>query len=136
MGRQRIVVKGIGLKIGRISRTVAKQSGLQCADIYLSEDYLKHISGKHIREIEKVGLTPEDFIRCIAKEYNRIVKGSDDSIMLVVYRKNKGLHYAAALRLIYVNSSNLWKVTTAGVRRTTDIEKRKVFWESCQLSSL
>ncbi len=69
--------------------SVARKAGLQCADIYLSDTYLKHISNKHKREIEKVGLTPEDFVRYIVKEYNRIVSGSEGSIMLVVYRKAK-----------------------------------------------
>lgn len=136
MGKRRVISPDKGEKIGRITQEQARKAGIKCADICITEGSIKHIAVGHRREIENAGLSVGDFIRFVAKNYNMIVEGSDSSIMIVVYRQQQGLHHTAALRLNYIGKENAWVVTTAGVRRTKDIEKRKVFWMDCQLSPL
>lgn len=115
------------IKVGRLKMSVAKAAHLKCADIYVSENYLRHIEKKHYPELRSLGICALDYVNLIVKNFNQIRQGSDDSVLLVIFNDND-LHDSAALKLIYISKENIWEVKTAQPRSTRDILKRKKLW--------
>ena len=113
------------IKVGRLKMTVARKINRKCADIYLTENYLKHIERRHKKELEIVGLSATDFVKAVVKGYNQIRKGSGDSILLVIF--NGELNNTAGIDLCL--SGDHWEVKTAEPRKTEDIIKRKLLWK-------
>ena len=113
------------IKIGRLRFTIAKKINRKCADIYLSSNYQKHIERRHKKELEQIGLSAVDFVKTVAKGFNKIREGTGNSILLVIF--NDDLNYTAGIDLSL--SGDHWEVKTAEPRRREDIEKRKLLWE-------
>lgn len=113
------------IKVGRLKLTIARKINRKCADIYLTNNYLKHIERRHKTELEKVGLSAIDFVKAVVKGYNQIREGSGNSILLVIFHGD--LNYTAGIDLCL--SGDYWEVKTAEPRKTEDIIKRKLLWE-------
>ena len=115
-------------KFGRIKSTIAQKAHIKCADIYISENQIKHIYARHKTELAQIGMTVESYIYFILNNYNQIRKGSGESILLVVYDDNNDRHNTAALALNYSIEKEFWEIKTAQPRKTEDILKREKIW--------
>jgi len=67
-------------KVGRLRKPIADAINRKAADIYISENNLKHILLKHGAELEGVGLTPKIFVDLVVMGFNRIYKGVENYI--------------------------------------------------------
>ncbi|MBP9994477.1 MAG: hypothetical protein KBT67_05975 [bacterium] len=112
------------IKIGRLKMTIAKAIKRKCADIYITDNYLKHISNYHRIELESLGINALDYVKLIATNFTQIRKGSGDSLLLVIYRDD--VHDTAAISLSL--NGDIWEVRTAQPRRTKEIEKKELLW--------
>lgn len=115
-------------KIGRLKSTIAKKAHLKCADIYISENQIKHIKNKHCAELEQLGLSAEVYIKTIISNFNEIREGASDSILLVIFEKGNDFHNTAALTLNYSVEEGFWEVKTAQPRNTQNLLKKKKIW--------
>ena len=116
------------IKVGRIKSTIAQDAHIKCADIYISENQIKHISARHNLELQQLGMTVEQYIKYIIDNYNQIRKGTGDSILLVVFNNSNNKHDSAAMALNYCIKKEFWEIKTAQPRKTDDILKRKKIW--------
>lgn len=116
------------IKVGRIKSTIAQDAHIKCADIYISENQIKHISARHHTELLQLGFTVEQYIKYIIDNYNQIRKGAGDSILLVVFNNSNTKHDSAAMALNYCIEKEFWEIKTAQPRKTDDILKRKKIW--------
>lgn len=116
------------IKVGRIKSTIAQDAHIKCADIYISENQIKHISARHNLELQQLGMTVEQYIKYIIDNYNQIRKGAGDSILLVVFNNSNNKHDSAAMALNYSIEKEFWEIKTAQPRKTDDILKRKKIW--------
>ena len=112
------------IKVGRLKMTIAKAIKRKCADIYISGNYLKHISNYHKTELESLGINALDYVKLIATNFTQIRKGSGDSLLLVIYRDE--IHDTAAISLSL--NGDIWEVRTAQPRRTKEIERKELLW--------
>jgi len=80
-------------KIGRLSPAIAKSICRKSADIYVSENYLKHIFIKHKNELAKIGCTPMMFLDTVVNGFNRIYKGKRNERNLFFKRTTLVLCY-------------------------------------------
>jgi hypothetical protein len=115
-------------KIGRLKSTIAKEAHIKCADIYISDNQIKHIKARHKTELEQLGITAELYIKMVVENFNEIRKGSGDSILLVVYQDTESKHHTAAVSLNYSIKEGFWEIKTAQPRKTEDILKREKIW--------
>lgn len=114
--------------IGRLNVKIAKAIGEKAADIYINDEDIFHI-GLHKKELEKVGMSGLDYVKYIYKNFNQVRKGTDYSILLVVY--NEKLSNIAALRLVYFGDGKKekWRVTTAQPRGRGKLKNNKILWK-------
>ncbi|MBR6279401.1 MAG: hypothetical protein IKR41_11705 [Bacteroidales bacterium] len=117
-------------KVGRLKATIAQKAHLKCADIYVSENYLRHIQTKHGKELGTLGILPIDFVRLICDNFNEIRKGSDNSVLIVMF--NKRLSYVAGIALNYSVEKDFWDIKTAEPRRLKAIEKKALIWSAAK----
>lgn len=118
-----------GIKVGRLKMSIAKAIKTKCADIYISENYIRHISQTHKKELNSLGFGALEYVNLIANKYNQIRKGTGNSLLLVVYTKDV-IHHVAAISLNYDSKKGIWEVKTAQPRRTKEIEKKKILWQN------
>lgn len=117
------------IKIGRINATVAKKAHIKCADVYINRNHITHILKRHNVEIvEGLGFSPIDYVKLVVKSFNQIRKGTDDSLLLVMYIDDSDLHNTAAICLNYVPNYEFWEVKTAHPRRTSEVIKKERLW--------
>lgn len=119
-------------KIGRLKSTIAKKAHIKCADIYVSENYLKHIQLQHGNELKSLGITPLDFVKLICTSFNEIRQGSGDSVLLVMFNNN--LSYVAGIALNYSVEDDFWEVKTAEPRRLRTIKNKALIWSAAKHS--
>ena len=115
-------------KLGRIKSTIAQEAHIKCADIYISDNQIKHIYARHQKELEQIGMRAEEYIKYILNNFNQIRKGSGESILLVVYHETDNKHNTAAMALNYSIEKEFWEIKTAQPRKTDDILKREKIW--------
>lgn len=115
------------IKVGRLKMTVARQAHLKSADIYVTENYLKHIERKHKLELQTLCIDAYSYVKLIVDNYNQIRQGPENSVLLVIFRDGS-YHDVAAIKLTYVSSKDIWEVKTAQPRNTKDVSKRKLLW--------
>ncbi len=116
------------LKVGRLKATIAQEAHLKCADIYVSENQIKHIENKHCVELEQLGLSAEVYLKTIISNFNEIREGANGSILLVIFEKDNEFHNTAALTLNYSIEEGFWEVKTAQPRNTKNLLKKKKIW--------
>lgn len=119
------------IKVGRVSYSVYKQCHIKSADIYITENQIKHIQNKHGNELSKVGLSALEFVSMVCNQFNQI-RETRDGYMLVVYNTN--LSYTAIIELQLCNKE-YWEIKTAGPRRTPTVEKKVLIWEAAKHTS-
>ena len=115
-------------KVGRLKSTIARQAHLKCADIYVSENEIKHIENKHSVELEQLGLSADVYVKTIINNFNEIREGANGSILLVIFEKDNDFHNTAALTLNYSIEEGFWEVKTAQPRNTKNLLKKKKIW--------
>ncbi len=116
------------IKVGRLKATVARQAHLKCADIYVSENQIKHITIRHKVELEQLGLSAEVYVKTIIENFTQIRQGAGESVLLVVYDDANEQHHTAAISLNYSLKKGFWEIKTAQPRRTEEILKKKKIW--------
>lgn len=133
-GAQRVVSGGMSdynndiIEVGEITEDVAKYAGIEPGKIILTKNYIKHIGKGHLGQLQKLGFTPSKYVKWIATRYNSIYNGSEDSLLLTIYNRNKKLAHTAAIRLHYYTLSGVWVVKTAFPRGVSRLEKEKPLW--------
>lgn len=114
-------------KVGRLRSNIAKSIGVKCADIYISDSYIEHIKKRHGKELAQLGMSAIDFVKFVITNFNQVRKGSNNSLLLVVYGERKSK--VAAISLNYsLEEEGFWEVKTAQPRLTTRIENFKILW--------
>ena len=113
-------------KLGRLSQSVAKAIRRESADIYITENYIKHIFNRHIEELRAVGYTPLDFAKEVVAGFNRIYKGTEFSILLV---KWNGTQKVAAIELNLAFKHNFYEVKTAQMRAKENMKNLELLWQ-------
>ncbi|MBR3711812.1 MAG: hypothetical protein IKM98_01285 [Bacteroidales bacterium] len=116
------------IKVGRLKATIARKAHLKCADIYVSENQIRHITIRHKVELEQVGLSAEVYVKTIVENFTQIRQGSGESVLLVVYDDANEQHNTAAISLNYSLQKGFWEIKTAQPRRTEEILKKKKIW--------
>ena len=120
------------IKVGRLKATIAREAHLKCADIYVSENYLKHIQLQHGEELEALGIAPIDFVKLICNNFNEIRQGSGDSVLLII--NNSNLTYVAGIALNYSLEKDFWEIKTAEPRRLRTIKNKALIWSAAKHS--
>ena len=116
------------IKIGRISMTRAKEAHIPSADIKINKNHIKHVAGKHKKELDKLGFTALDFIRVVVNGYNEIREAKDGTYYLANVI-NENSTYTAIIGLNYIESKKFWEIKTAIPIRTAVINKKKLIWK-------
>lgn len=122
--------KGAGIgghKVGRLRMTIARAIGRRCADIYISDNHLKHIANAHSKELAQLGIGALENVKLVTASYNQIRQGSGTSLLLVIYSEEH--HHTAAIDLNYSTKKGVWGMKTAQPRRNRDIDNRKLLWK-------
>lgn len=115
--------------VGQITKTVAREAGIQSGKIVLSDYYVRHITERHLNQISELGTNPVDFVKNAVKSFNRIYIGSNGSYLLVVYPEYSKRTYVIAIKLKYYTKKGLWEVATAQPRDKSKIKNLKVIWK-------
>ena len=113
-------------RLGRLSQATAKAIRRESADIYITENYVKHIFNKHVEQLKAVGYTPFDFVKEVVKGFNRIYQGSGNSILLV---KWNGAAKVAAIELNFAFQKEFYEVKTAQIRAKGNFKDEKLLWK-------
>jgi len=113
-------------KLGRLSQSIAKAIRKKSADIYITENYIKHIFNNHIEQLRAIGYTPFDFVKEVVNGFNRIYQGSGDSILLV---KWNGAAKVAAIQLNLAFRQEFYEVKTAQIRAKGGLKDEKLLWK-------
>lgn len=127
MAKSKEILRHPYIRVGRLKMNIAKAAHLKSADIYVSENYLKHIEKKHSTELKTLGIDPYSYVKLIVDNFNQIRRGSDDSVLLVIFRE-ENYHDVAAIKLTYIETKGFWEVKTAQPRNSKDVIKRKLLW--------
>lgn len=120
------------IKVGRLKATIARAAHLQCADIYVSENYLKHIQLQHGKELQLLGIAPVNFVSLICSSFNEIRKGTDESVLLIMVNQN--LTYVAGICLNFSVKEGFWEIKTAQPRRLKTIKNKALLWSAAKHS--
>jgi len=113
-------------KLGRLPQSIAKTIRRKSADIYITDNYVKHIFNRHIGELQAIGYTPLDFAKEVITGFNRIYKGTGDSILLV---KWNGTPRVAAIELNFAFQKEFYEVKTAQIRAKENMKNLELLWQ-------
>jgi len=116
-------------KIGRLNKTVADKIKVKAADIYITDNQIKHIQDVHRVELGQLGISAIDFVKIVVRSFNQVRKGSNNSLLLIIFNEN--YHKTAAVSLNFALKKEFWEVKTAQPRRTTEINKKVLLWKAC-----
>ena len=114
------------IKVGRISLSVAKKCHIKAADIYVNMSHIKHIYGKHSKELNSLAISPIDLVKMVCWSFNEIRVGSHGSLLLIL-NDNK-LPKVAAIELSYAPKFEFWEVKTAQPRTVEAVIKKTLIW--------
>ena len=116
------------IKIGRINMTRAKEAHIKAADIKINKRHVKHVAGKHQKELEKLGFSALDFIQIIVDNYNEI-REAKDGVCYLAHVIDDTHTYTAIIGLNYNEKKEFWEIKTAIPIRTTVFRKKKLIWK-------
>lgn len=114
-------------KVGRLSRPIALHVHRLCADIFVSENYLKHIQYTHENELKQLGFGAFEYVRFIVSQYNEIRAGKGNALLLIV-RSQANEHCTAVIDIAYNPKSDVWEVKTAQPRNSKHLERQEKLW--------
>lgn len=100
-------------KVGHIRMNSWATQVLNAYDIIIYESELVHIKNKHNRELQKIGLTPFDFVKFICSNFNELREGSNNSILLVVHRQHTSNIAAIEVYKSMEMGKYVYKINTA-----------------------
>ena len=112
-------------KVGRLRKPIADAINRKAADIYISDNHLKHIFNKHRAELELVGLTPKIFVDLVVSGFNRIYKGVENSLWLVIYN---GSSQVVVIDMNYALKKGFYEVKTATVVNKNNLKSKELLW--------
>lgn len=112
-------------KVGRLSQPVAKIIRRKAADIYIDDNHLQHISMKHGKELAVIGFDAMTFVQLVVKNYNRIYKGTGNSLQLVLYN---GKPKVTAIELNLALKQGFYEVKTATIMKKSYLKDDKLLW--------
>lgn len=118
------------IRVGRVNCTIARKAHIKAADIYISSNYLTHITNKHGNELAGLGFDALTFVKAVCQNFNQIRKGSGDSYLLVVY--NEEMSQVAAIRLNYALKKGFWEIKTAEPRNGAAVRRKTLIWSVAQ----
>ena len=113
-------------KVGRLRKSIATQIKRKAADIYIDDNHLKHVFIRHKDEIEQVGFTPSTFVDLVVNNFNRIYKGRENALQLVIWNGN------AKVTIIEMNlalKKGFYEVKTATIKRKSHLENCVLLWK-------
>ncbi len=113
-------------KVGRLKQPIAKAIRRKSADIYITENYLKHIFYRHEKQLAEIGFTPEMFLEIVLKDYNRIYRGTGESLLLV---KWNGAPKVAAIELNLAFKREFYEVKTAFIQDKSRLKCDNLLWK-------
>lgn len=116
------------LKVGRLKKSIADKAHIKSADIYVTEDHLRHIYNYHGKELSTMGFSAMDFVKTIVSNFNQIRIGSGNSYLLVIYDEKSSVQHTAAISINYIVKKGIWEVKTAQPRSVQSIKKKKRIW--------
>lgn len=114
------------IKVGKISKSVAKEAKIKHGDIYISKNYLRHIEINHHEELLKLGIASLTFVKAIIGNFNQIRKGTGNSYLLVIHEER--ISKVAAIEL-NLSLDEFWEVKTAAPRGTAALSRKELVWE-------
>ena len=109
--------------VGRLSQPVAKNIKRKAANIYVDNNHLRHIENKHGVELAALGFDAMSFIKLVVKGFNRIYKGTGNSIQLVIYN---GKPKVTVIELNLVLKAGFYEVKTATIMKKTYLKPEKL----------
>ena len=101
------------IKVGRVRMNSWAAQCLAVRDIIVYETELVHITNRHGKELESIGMTAFDFVKFIVDNYNEIYKGTGNSFLLAVRREHISDVAAIELHRECVRGKELYKINTA-----------------------
>lgn len=116
------------IKVGRISLSVAKKCHIKAADIYVNMGHIKHIYGKHSKELNLLAISPIGLVKMVCRSFNEIREGSHGSLLLIL--NDSELPKVAAIELSYADKFEFWEVKTAQPRKVEAVVKKTLIWKA------
>ncbi len=113
-------------KVGRLKQPIAKAIRRKSADIYITENYFKHIFIEHEKQLAEIGFTPEMFLEVVMKDFNRIYRGKGNSLLLV---KWNGTPKVAAIELNLAFKKEFYEVKTAFIQGKGRFRSDALLWK-------
>jgi hypothetical protein len=113
------------IRVGRLSLPVAKTIRRKAADIYIDDNHLRHIENFHNRELAALGFDALTFVKLVVSNYNRIYKGAESSLLLVIYN---GKPKVTAIELNLILRQGFYEVKTATVMSKMFLQKKELLW--------
>ncbi|MDR1951635.1 MAG: hypothetical protein LBP96_05340 [Bacteroidales bacterium] len=113
-------------KVGRLTQPVANAIRRKAADVYITDNYIKHIFIGHENDLGAVGLTPLQFVEIVANGYNRVYKGSGQSLLLVKWNGNPKV---AAIEMNLAFKKEFYEIKTAQIREKRRFKVENLLWK-------
>ncbi|MCL2416639.1 MAG: hypothetical protein FWD02_01720 [Bacteroidales bacterium] len=113
-------------KIGKLKKSIANHIGRKPADIYISENHFKHIFIRHKDEMENIGLTPQMFIDLVLNGFNRVYKGKNEALLLVLWNCKPKV---TVIELNLALEKEFYEVIAATIVRKKYLEDRELLWK-------
>ena len=73
-----------------------------------------------------IGLTPQMFIDLVLNNFNRIYRGKEDALLLVLWNCRPK---ATVIELNLALEKRFYEIITASIMRKEYLEKRELLWE-------
>ena len=114
------------IKVGRLRKPIADKIQRKAANIFVSENHLRHIALEHGAQLAAMGLTPISLIGFVLGGFNRVYKGTGRSLLLVVYGEKAKL---IAIELNFALKKEFYEVKTAFVASLRYLSDDKLLWQ-------
>lgn len=123
------------IQVGEISKEIADAANIQQGKVFVSENQLQHIAGKHKMEINHIGMKVLDYIKFVCLNFNQIRRAANNSILLVVYSETLSNTAAIDLNFALDMKKGFWEIKTAEPRRFSSIKNKTLIWEAAKHTS-
>lgn len=125
--KKQLTLFGTKIKVGEISEYIAKEVGIVAGEIFIETDNpkigIKHIEASHHKELAQLGLTAEDFVKIICRDFNEIKEGYNNRLLLV---KNNGTPKVVVVELEF--DGQAYNLISASPRNKRYLEKKRTLW--------
>lgn len=111
-------------KVGRIKRGSWASRCLKVTDIIVYDSELVHIYKNHGKELESLGMKAFDYVQFVVTHFQRIYKGSGNSFILVVPRRQTSSTAAIELHIESIKNKEVYKIKTANPIETNRLSSK------------